>query len=74
MKLKLAEVDRNMGYLIEQLKKFNLFDSLNLIITSDHGMQEISNKTIIYLDDYVNTGLFDAYGGVVNLNLFLKNC
>ena len=73
MKLKLEEVDKNVGYLIDQLKKFNLFDSLNLIITSDHGMQNITNKTIIYLDDYVNTDLFDAYGGLVNLNLFIKN-
>ncbi len=74
MKQKLNEVDDNLRYLIEKLKKLNLFDSLNLIITSDHGMRNVSNQTVVYLDHYVNISLFDAHGGVVNMNLFLKNC
>lgn len=74
IKKKLEEVDQNLGYLITQLKKLNLFEQLNLIITSDHGMQQISNETAIFLSSYVNTDLFEAYGGVVNLNLFIKNC
>jgi len=73
IKKKLEEVDQNLGYLITQLKKLNLFEQLNLIITSDHGMQQISNETAIFLSSYVNTDLFEAYGGVVNLNLFIKN-
>ena len=73
MKQKLNEVDSNLGYLIEKLQMLNLFDSLNLIITSDHGMQNVSINTVVYLDHFVNISLFDAHGGLVNMNLFLKN-
>lgn len=73
MKNKLIELDNHLGYLIEQLKTSHLFDKLNIIITSDHGMQSILNKEPIFLDNYVNSSLFDAYGTSTTLNIFLKN-
>lgn len=45
---------------------------MNIIITSDHGMYGIQNNKIIYLEKYLNLDLFDAYGGIVSKNLFLK--
>jgi ectonucleotide pyrophosphatase/phosphodiesterase family protein 5 len=34
MKTKLAELDLTLGYLVQQLKNYDLFEKLNLIITS----------------------------------------
>nr|XP_020856595.1 ectonucleotide pyrophosphatase/phosphodiesterase family member 7 [Phascolarctos cinereus] len=36
-----SQVDRTVGYLQENIKKNNLKDNLNLIITSDHGMTTV---------------------------------
>lgn len=72
MKEKLEELDQELGYMIEQLRVHNLFDRLNLIITSDHGMDTISNKTAIFLDNYIDTNLFKAYGTRACYNLFLN--
>lgn len=73
MAAKLQYIDDILGYLIQQLKYHHLFDKLNLIITSDHGMDTISNQTVIFLDSYLNTGLFEAYGSRAVYTLFVKN-
>jgi ectonucleotide pyrophosphatase/phosphodiesterase family protein 5 len=73
MRNKLIELDKHLGYLIDQLKASRLFENLNIIITSDHGMQSILNKEPIILDKYVNSSLFEAYGTSTTLNIFLKN-
>jgi len=74
MKLKLEELDGNLEYLISELRSHSLFDKINLIITSDHGMETIkSNASAIFLDKYVDTRLFDAYGSSVVYDLFFKN-
>ena len=45
-----------------------------MIITSDHGMETIKGKeNAIFLDNYVNTSLFEAYGSSAVYDLFLKN-
>lgn len=72
MKEKLQELDRDLGYMIDQLKKHDLFDRLNLIITSDHGMDTISNKTAIFLDTYLDTNLFKAFGSRACYNIFMN--
>ena len=72
MRLKLQEIDQTLGYLIDQLKSHHLFDKLNLIITSDHGMNTISNSTVIFLDSFIDTKLFDAYGSRACYSLFVK--
>lgn len=73
MEQKLYSVDKTLGYLIEQLKVNDLFESMNLIVTSDHGMEEISKERAIFLDSYIDTELFDAYGSRACYNLFIKN-
>ena len=73
MEVKLYSLDKTLGYLIEQLKANDLFDKMNLIITSDHGMEEITEKTAIFLDSYIDTELFDAFGSRACYSLFVKN-
>lgn len=73
MKEKLMYLDNVLGYLIGELKSHHLFDKLNLIITSDHGMETISEKTAIFLDTLIDVSLFDAYGSRACYSIFVKN-
>jgi predicted AlkP superfamily pyrophosphatase or phosphodiesterase len=70
MKQKLVQMDCVLGYLIEQLKSHHLIDKLNVILTSDHGMEK--SVADIYLASFVDTSLFDTYGSYAAMNLFLK--
>ncbi|XP_055491537.1 bis(5'-adenosyl)-triphosphatase enpp4 [Leucoraja erinacea] len=49
----LKKVDDNIGYLMDQLQKFGLSNIVNLIITSDHGMAQCSEKKVIRLDNCI---------------------
>ena len=49
------KIDNITGYLIEQLKKNNLLDKWNIILTADHGMTNLSRSRVINITDYVNT-------------------
>lgn len=40
----IAQIDRTMGYLREAITRFNLNDSLNVILTSDHGMTTVKKR------------------------------
>ena len=48
--------DSTVGYLIEQLEKYKIYDKINIVITSDHGMAEtyLVGKTIT-VADYIDT-------------------
>jgi ectonucleotide pyrophosphatase/phosphodiesterase family protein 5 len=46
----IARLDTVTGYLINRLKQINMFDSLNIIIVSDHGMTDISPDRIINVE------------------------
>jgi predicted AlkP superfamily pyrophosphatase or phosphodiesterase len=45
--------DSLAGYLFSELKRINMLDSTNVIILSDHGMTEISNKRVINLEKII---------------------
>ena len=47
-------LDGIIGTLIDSLRARDLLDSVNIIITSDHGMTETSRDRVIFLDDYIN--------------------
>ena len=64
---KIIELDELIGYLIEQMKEKDLFDRINIIITSDHGLAQL--KGSINIDDYVNSSLFSVYGGQTVWNI-----
>lgn len=46
--------DSLLGYLMDEMEKYELAGQLNLIITSDHGMAELSPERVIFLDDMIN--------------------
>nr|XP_006815155.1 PREDICTED: ectonucleotide pyrophosphatase/phosphodiesterase family member 5-like [Saccoglossus kowalevskii] len=56
--------DNTTGYLIQRLKEANLYDKINIIITSDHGMTTLDTEIrVIVLQDYVNLNLFEIVDG-----------
>lgn len=49
-------MDGEIGYLMDGLKKAELYDKINIIILSDHGMAEVpSIDNVIPLENYINT-------------------
>ncbi|XP_002714505.1 ectonucleotide pyrophosphatase/phosphodiesterase family member 5 [Oryctolagus cuniculus] len=50
----ISDIDKKLGYLIQMLKNAKLWNTVNLIITSDHGMTQCSKQRVIELDQYVD--------------------
>ncbi|ELT97397.1 hypothetical protein CAPTEDRAFT_53527, partial [Capitella teleta] len=59
MKL-VSELDALVGYLLRLLIKNNLYDDMNLIITSDHGMANITSRVI--LEEHLDLSTYESYG------------
>jgi predicted AlkP superfamily pyrophosphatase or phosphodiesterase len=49
-----AEIDATIARLLEGLAARDLLSRINLVIVGDHGMTDVSEERIIYLDDYVD--------------------
>lgn len=47
-----AEVDTEVGKLIQGLRARNIYDQVNIIIVSDHGMATVVPTHVVILDDY----------------------
>lgn len=54
--------DSLLGYLFEMMDQHNLSGKLNVIITSDHGMAELSSEKVIFLDNIINLEEVDMIG------------
>lgn len=50
----IAGIDEKLGFLRNELRKAGLYEKVNLIVTSDHGMMQLSTEKIIELDEYVS--------------------
>ncbi len=48
------QIDATLGRLVRGLEERGLLDSINLLVTSDHGMAEASRERLIVLDDYLD--------------------
>jgi len=60
----LEQVDRALGRLLRGLESRGLRDSINIVVTSDHGMAETSRQRVVFIDDYVTAD----DGDVIDLN------
>ncbi|XP_051909422.1 ectonucleotide pyrophosphatase/phosphodiesterase family member 5 [Hippocampus zosterae] len=54
----IADVDEKLGFLCNELKKAGLYERVNLVVTSDHGMTQLFADKIIELDQYVSRDLY----------------
>ena len=59
--------DNILGYLLESLKKINIYDKVNIIIVSDHGMVDVSDDKVINIDDFNIRGYVDGKGPIMNV-------
>ncbi len=50
----IAEMDEVLGYLMDELKRTGLSETTNLIMVSDHGMTDLSEEKVIFLDDIID--------------------
>lgn len=76
MKSILKKCDDTLGYLLNEIdKNILLKNNLHLIVTSNHGMEQINvTNTPMYLEDYVDMNKIQAYGTETVLNIFLNSC
>ncbi|KAL7987762.1 hypothetical protein Chor_006681 [Crotalus horridus] len=51
--LALERVDKVVGLLMDGLKQMNLHNCINIILISDHGMEEANCQKTVYLDAYL---------------------
>ncbi|CAF0875004.1 unnamed protein product, partial [Didymodactylos carnosus] len=74
MNTTLQYCDQLLGYLLAQIDNDPyLKQNLNVILTSDHGMTEVDEKRTLKLDDYIDSSLYSAYGGLSQMNIFLHS-
>lgn len=66
----LIKCDTLIGYLVDKLKQVGIYEQMNIIVTSDHGMDKASFENSIDLSDYVDITKFKSYGGLTQINIF----
>ncbi|CAF1031782.1 unnamed protein product [Brachionus calyciflorus] len=65
----LRDIDLILGYLVIRLQDSGM-DDVNIIVSSDHGMDTASFNKSIDLSDYIDVNLFKSYGGLTQINIF----
>lgn len=50
-----ARADSALGRLVNGLRERGVYDKVNLVVVSDHGMSQLSPDRVVYLDDVVDT-------------------
>lgn len=50
-----ARTDSALGRLVQGLRARGMYDKVNLIVVSDHGMSQLSPDRVVYLDDVADT-------------------
>ncbi len=54
-------LDENIGQLLTGLEDRDLLDQVNIIIVADHGMTDLSEDKVIFIDDYISMQDLDYY-------------
>jgi predicted AlkP superfamily pyrophosphatase or phosphodiesterase len=53
------QVDAALGQLVSGIQTLGLLDRVTLVVVSDHGMSQLSDRRLIFLDDYVDLATVD---------------
>ena len=72
-KLEIARSDSILGYLLNSINTSELKDRINIIVVSDHGMEEVSNNKIINIRKYIDENEFDIYDNGPIIQLYSKD-
>ncbi|MFN1834816.1 ectonucleotide pyrophosphatase/phosphodiesterase [Balneola sp. MJW-20] len=67
----IQRADRLMGYLLNRLEEVAELGNTNIIVVSDHGMQEVSRERIVVLDELIDPDKVEiiAYSPAVMMNV-----
>jgi len=57
------QIDSWLGDFFKEAKKLPVYDSIDFIIVSDHGMTALSSEKQVILDDYIDTSDLVRYDG-----------
>lgn len=72
MKPMIQYLDSLIGVLAAKLNQLPIADNIDLIVTSDHGMAQLSEEKVVILDQLVDTALIefsDGYNPVLNIKV-----
>jgi predicted AlkP superfamily pyrophosphatase or phosphodiesterase len=66
----LHEVDDALGYLVAQMRRRGLYDTINIIVLSDHGMAEVPSGNTVFADRETDLDALDpvSYGVIATFN------
>ena len=59
----IKEMDLLLGYIVDQLRTLDIYNKLNIIIVSDHGMTNLDRSKVILLDEYMNLDQYNLILG-----------
>ena len=65
------KVDRTLGQLFQQVNSLKL--PLDILVVSDHGMQELDSKKVEYLDDYLDLNTVRLEGSGPQVLVYVKD-
>lgn len=69
----IRKVDDRLAYLVKELGDAGIYDKINLIVLSDHGMQTTRKENIINTLEIVNPQLYNRYGSSPVFHIQPKN-
>ena len=73
LKVLVEELDACLADFFTEMRKLPLFDKLNFIITSDHGMNATSNEKRIFIEQVIDTSQIEYMDGITpNVNIKVK--
>jgi len=52
-------LDDALGQLVSGIEMLGLLDQVTLVVVSDHGMSQLSDRRVIFLDDYLDLATVD---------------
>ena len=61
--------DDILGYLLKSISKLDIFNKINIVIVSDHGMVDVSENQVINIDNLNLPGVLDGKGPVVSFKV-----
>jgi arylsulfatase A-like enzyme len=69
------QCDEHLGYLLDQIDaNKNLHENLHLIVTSDHGMEQINGtENPLYIENYIDETKVKAFGVPPAMNIFVQS-
>ncbi len=69
----IAGLDKLLGYFMDKLSKLDIANKVNVIVTADHGMEEIRHERSISLSDYISSSwVYGMDGGNPTYNIWVK--